>query len=458
VSRPRILIVGAGFAGYQTARTLSRLTRGRAEITLLNPTDYFLYLPLLPQVAAGILDPRRVTVSLTGSLRHVRLVLGEADGIDLDARTVHYTDPEGQGGTLGYDRLVLAVGSVNKLLPIPGVSEHAHGFRGLPEALYLRDHVVRQIELAAAADDPKNCSARCTFVVVGAGYTGTEVAAQGQLFTDELVRQHPLRHGMRPRWMLLDIAPRVLPEMDERLSRTADRVLRRRGVDVRMGTSVKEATHEGVLLTDGEFVDTRTLVWCVGVRPDPIVEGLGRPLERGRLLVDPYLQVPGQPEVFACGDAAAVPDLEKPGQYTPMTAQHAWRHGKVAAHNVAASLGMGSRRVYRHRDLGFVVDLAGVQAAANPLGVPLSGPLAGAVTRGYHLAAMPGNRIRVVADWLLDAVLPRQSVQLGLVRSWSVPLESASPELARVPGGPDTPSPSTVPGEQGRPHGTEETT
>ncbi|MEU6321420.1 NAD(P)/FAD-dependent oxidoreductase [Streptomyces sp. NPDC047009] len=458
MSRPRILIVGAGFAGYQTARTLSRLTRGRAEIILLNPTDYFLYLPLLPQVAAGILDPRRVTVSLTGSLRHVRLALGEADGIDLDARTVHYTDPEGQGGTLGYDRLVLAVGSVNKLLPIPGVSEHAHGFRGLPEALYLRDHVVRQIELAAAAEDPKNCSARCTFVVVGAGYTGTEVAAQGQLFTDELVRQHPLRHGMRPRWMLLDIAPRVLPEMDERLSRTADRVLRRRGVDVRMGTSVKEATHEGVLLTDGEFVDTRSLVWCVGVRPDPIVEGLGRPLERGRLLVDPYLQVPGQPEVFACGDAAAVPDLEKPGQYTPMTAQHAWRHGKVAAHNVAASLGMGSRRVYRHRDLGFVVDLAGVQAAANPLGVPLSGPLAGAVTRGYHLAAMPGNRIRVVADWLLDAVLPRQSVQLGLVRSWSVPLESASPELARVPGGPDTPSRSTVPGEQGRPHGTEETT
>jgi NADH dehydrogenase len=458
VSRPRILIVGAGFAGYQTARTLSRLTRGRAEITLLNPTDYFLYLPLLPQVAAGILDPRRVTVSLTGSLRHVRLVLGEADGIDLDARTVHYTDPEGQGGTLGYDRLVLAVGSVNKLLPIPGVSEHAHGFRGLPEALYLRDHVVRQIELAAAADDPKSCSARCTFVVVGAGYTGTEVAAQGQLFTDELVQQHPLRHSMRPRWMLLDIAPRVLPEMDERLSRTADRVLRRRGVDVRMGTSVKEATHEGVLLTDGEFVETRTLVWCVGVRPDPIVEGLGRPLERGRLLVDPYLQVPGHPEVFACGDAAAVPDLEKPGQYTPMTAQHAWRHGKVAAHNVAASLGMGSRRVYRHRDLGFVVDLAGVQAAANPLGVPLSGPLAGAVTRGYHLAAMPGNRVRVAADWLLDAVLPRQAVQLGLVRSWSVPLESASPELARVPGGPDTPSLPTVPGEQGRPHGTEETT
>ncbi|MEG3626690.1 NAD(P)/FAD-dependent oxidoreductase [Streptomyces poriticola] len=435
MSRPRIVIVGAGFAGYRTARTLSRLTRRQADITLLNPTDYFLYLPLLPQVAAGILEPRRVTVSLSGTLPRVRLVLGDAYRIDLDGRTVHYTGPEGGEGDLRFDRLVLAAGSVNKLLPIPGVAEHAHGFRGLPEALYLRDHVTRQVELATAADR-EECAARCTFVVVGAGYTGTEVAAHGQMFTDAQVRRHPLRTGMRPRWMLLDVADRVLPEMDERLSRTADRVLRRRGVDVRMGTSVQEATHDGVLLTDGAAVDTRTLVWCVGVRPDPLVESLGLPLEQGRLLVDPYLQVPGHPELFACGDVAAVPDLHNPGGYTPMTAQHAWRHGRVCAQNVAASLGAGDQRVYRHRDLGFVVDLGGAEAAADPLGVPLSGPVAGAVTRGYHLASMPGNRVRVAADWLLDAVLPRQAVQLGLVRSWSVPLESASPEVARVPGGP----------------------
>ena len=437
MSRPRILIVGAGFAGYRTARTLSRLTRGRAHITLLNPTDYFLYLPLLPQVAAGILEPRRVTVSLSDSLPDVRLVLGEADRIDLNGRTLHYTGPEGEGGTLAYDRLVLAAGSVNKLLPIPGVAEHAHGFRGLPEALYLRDHVTRQVELAASEDDGRSCAARCTFVVVGAGYTGTEVAAHGQLFTDAQVRKHPLRRGMRPRWMLLDVAPRVLPGMDEKLSATADRVLRQRGVDVRMGTSVKEATHEGVLLTDGEFVESRTLVWCVGVRPDPLVESLGLPMEKGRLLVDPHLRVPGRPELFACGDVAAVPDLENPGSYTSMTAQHAWRHGKVAAENVAASLGLGGARTpYRHRDLGFVVDLGGAKAAANPLGVTLSGVPAGVVARGYHLAAMPGNRVRVAADWLLNAVLPRQAVQLGLVRSWSVPLDTSSPEVARVPGGP----------------------
>ncbi|MET7498282.1 FAD-dependent oxidoreductase, partial [Streptomyces sp900116325] len=176
MSRPRIVVVGAGFAGHQAARTLSRRLRGRAEIVLLNPTDYFLYLPLLPQVATGILEPRRITVSLTGTLPRVRLVLGEAESVDLAARKVRYTDPEGGGGELTYDRLVLAVGSVNKLLPVPGVSQHAHGFRGMPEALYLRDHITRQIELADTTDDRVEAEARRTFVVVGAGY---EASAAG---------------------------------------------------------------------------------------------------------------------------------------------------------------------------------------------------------------------------------------------------------------------------------------
>ncbi|MDT3397881.1 NAD(P)/FAD-dependent oxidoreductase [Streptomyces sp. B1866] len=434
----RIVIVGAGFAGFHAARALSRRLRGAAEITLINPNDYFLYLPLLPQVSAGVLEPRRVSVSLTGTLPHVRLVLGEVDSVDLDARLVRWRDPEDGRGETGYERLVLAVGSVNKLLPIPGVAEHAHGFRGMPEALYLRDHMTRQIELAGTAGDPAERAARCTFVVVGAGYTGTEVAAHGKPFTDALARASAAtRGGPPPRWLLLDIAPRVLPELDERLSRTADRVLRKRGVEVRTKTSVKEATHEGVLLDDGEFVATRSLIWCVGVRPDPLVADMGLSADRGRLCVDPYLTVPGHPEVFACGDAAAVPDLNRPGQVTPMTAQHAQAQGRLAGRNVAASLGHGSPRPYRHRDLGFTVDLGGAQAAADPLHVPLSGPVASAVTRGYHLAAMPGNRIRVLSDWLLDAALPRQGVQLGLVRSWSVPLDTATPELARVPGCPE---------------------
>src|ERR687890_1243250 len=178
MARPRIVIVGAGFAGFHAAHTLSRLSGGRADITLVNPMDYFLYLPLLPEVAAGVIDPRRVAVSLPETLPDVRLVLGEADRVDLDARRVGWVDPEGDRGDCGYDTLVLAVGSVNKLLPIPGVNEHALGFRGISEALYLRDHMTRQIELADLTDDAADRAARTTFVVVGAGYTGTEVAAR----------------------------------------------------------------------------------------------------------------------------------------------------------------------------------------------------------------------------------------------------------------------------------------
>jgi NADH:ubiquinone reductase (H+-translocating) len=435
MTRPRIVIIGAGFAGYHTARALSRLARGAAEIVLVSTNDYFLYVPLLPEVATGVLEPRRISVSVSGTLPGVRLALGQAQEIDLDRRRVGWTDPEGVHRDLGYDRLVLAVGSVNKLLPIPGVTEYAHGFRGLPEALYLRDHVVRQIELADGTDDAEERAARCTFVVVGAGYTGTEVAASGQLFTDELTRRRPaLRDEGLPRWLLLDVAPRVLPELDPRMSRAATRVLRGRGVDVCTGTSVLEAVKGGVHLTDGRFVPTRSLIWCVGVRPDPLVDALGLKTERGRLVVDEYLNVPGRPEVFACGDAAAVPDLSRPGELAPMTAQHAMRQGKTAARNVAASCGHGTRRAYQHRDLGFAVDLGGLQATANPFRLPpLSGPVAKAVTRTYHLLAMPGNRVRVSADWLLDAVLPRQSVQLGLVRGPLVPLENTAPEVPVLP-------------------------
>ncbi|MEV0157257.1 NAD(P)/FAD-dependent oxidoreductase [Micromonospora sp. NPDC050686] len=430
MTKPRVVIVGAGFAGYHAAKTLHRLAGERAEIVLLNSTDYFLYLPLLPEVAAGVVEPTRIAVPLSGTLDGVRVVIGEADRVDLHNRWVGFTQPEGDRNKLAYDRLVLAVGSVNKLLPIPGVTEYAHGFRSLPEALYLHDHVVRQIELAEQAEDPAEQRARSTFVVVGAGYTGTEVAAHGQLFTDALAAQRP-RLTVRPRWMLLDVASRVLPELDQRMSTTADRVLRRRGVDVRMGTSVAEATPDGVRLTDGEYVPTCTLAWCVGVRPDPFVAQLGLRTEKGRLITDEYLNVPGYPEVYACGDAAAVPDLTRPGEICTMTAQHAQRQGKLAAHNIAASYGQGRRRPYKHHDLGWVVDLGGKDAAANPLKLSLSGLPAKAVTRGYHLLAMPSNRARIGADWALDAALTRPAVQLGLVPAHAVPLESESPEVIR---------------------------
>jgi NADH dehydrogenase len=433
--QPRVVIVGAGFAGFHAARKLSRSMKGRAEIVLVNPTDYSLYLPLLPEVAAGVLDPRRIAISLTDTLPGVRLVLGTVDHVDVDAGRVHFRNPEEDPGELDYDRLVLAVGSVNKVLPIPGVAEHSHGFRGIPEAIYLRDHLIRQIELAATADDPAERAARCTFVVVGAGYTGTEVAAAGQLLTKSLTRRLPRLREQPVRWLLLDRAPRILPELSARLGATADRVLRRRGVDVRPATTVEEATAEGVALSDGEFVATRTIVWSAGVRPDPVAADIGLATLQGRIEVDEFLAVPGHPEIFACGDAAAVPDLTQPGEICAMTGQHAERQGNAVARNIAASLGRGSARAYKHHDLGFVVDLGGMQAAAKPLGIPLSGLPAKIVTRGYHLMAMPSNRLRTAVDWALDTVLRRQSVQFGLVRSPAVPLDTADPELPALAGG-----------------------
>ena len=431
--RERVVVVGAGFAGFHAARTLVRLTRRAVEVVLVNPTDHFLYLPLLPEVTGGVLEPRRVAVSLMKRCADVRPLLGMVDGVDIATRRVTYLSPNGERRSLAYDRVVLSVGSVNKLLPIPGLAEQAYGFRSMAEAIYLRDAILRNIELAEATDDPAERAARCSFVVVGAGYTGTEVAANGQLLAKEAAERCPGLAGQPIRWLLVDIATRVLPELDPRLSEAAHKVLSRRGVEIRTETTVEHASRDGVRLSSGEFVSTRTLIWCVGVRPDPLIDALGLPTVHGRLIVDEYLTVPGHPENFACGDAAAVPDLTRPGEITPMTAQHAQRQGVTVAHNIAAAYGRGRRRPYKHHDLGFVVDLGGVRAVANVRGVALSGVSAKIVTRGYHLGAIPDNRLRISGDWMLDLLLSHQLVQLGVVPASMARL--AATEQPPPPGG-----------------------
>ncbi|MBO0730288.1 MAG: FAD-dependent oxidoreductase, partial [Acidimicrobiaceae bacterium] len=223
--------------------------------------------------------------------------------------------------------------------------------------------------------------------------------------------------------VLADLAPRLLPELSPHLSRTAERVLHKRGVEVRTQQSIERAGVDSLRLTTGEEVATRSLIWCVGVRPDPLVESLSLQTERGRLQVDETLAVRGHPDLFACGDCAAVPDLTRPGSITGMTAQHAQRQGKLAAQNVAASLGRGDLKPYQHHDLGFLVDLGGLKAAADPLHVPLSGLGAKFVTRAYHLYSMPGNRTRTAADWAINTTMPPRAVQLGLVGAERVRLE-----------------------------------
>ncbi len=433
----RVLVVGGGFAGFHCARALEKLPPGTVDVTLVSSTDYLLYSPLLPDVAAGVIDPRAVAVPLHRTLSRTRIVTGRVTGLDLAGRTATVTGADGATTRVAYDRLALTSGSVTRTVPVPGLDEHAIAVKTLAEAVYLRDHVLGQLDVADATDDERLRRAATTFVVVGAGYTGTEVTAQLQLFTARALDRYPRLREVGTRWFLVDIAERVLPELGDRLGRYAQDRLRERGVQIRLSTSVEEVTADVVTLSGGERIDARTLVWSAGVQPAPIAAATGLPVDHGRLVVDTSLRVPGHPEVFAAGDAAAVPDVTRDGAPTAPTAQHAQRQGVVLARNLAASLGHGTPRQYRHSDLGLVADLGGLQAVARPLGIPLTGVVAKVVARGYHLYALPSaaNRVRVAGGWAMNALFTPSLARLGLVphdgatlgaQSAPVPSSSAS--------------------------------
>jgi NADH dehydrogenase len=415
-----VVIVGSGFAGFECARRLARrLRRSYAwdvKVTIVSPVDYMQYSPLLADVAGGLVDPRFITVPLAGTLNGVRAIRGRVDSIDFDRYTLTFADPEGRIQTLSWDRLVLTPGSVTRLFDIPGLATHARGLKSAAEALYLRDHVLQQLELAQIDDDPARTAARRTVVIVGASYSGSELAAQLRALADAAAKQMDFDRAS-VRFLLLDLADHVMPEVGQKLGDAAMGVLRSRGIDVRLGTTLKEVHVDHVVLSDDSRVDTHTVVWVTGVTPSPLIATLGLETERGRLKVQADLQVPDHFEVFAAGDAAAVPDLTQPGKITPPTAQHAIRQGKALARNVAASLGYGTRKDYRHSDKGLVVDLGPRYALAHPLGVHLSGYPAKLAARGYHLYALPrlANRWAVALAYLTDIFFPRTVLSMGLV-------------------------------------------
>jgi NADH dehydrogenase len=433
-AREQVVVVGGGFAGFYALRyLLRRLPPERADLVLVNPTDYLLYSPLLPEVATGVVEARHVAVSLRRLLPGVRLLLGRVTAVDVAGHSVTVV-PARQGGArtgpdrLHWDQLALAPGSVTREIPIPGVPEHGRALKTLVEAISLRDHLLEQLDVADALPDTPAArterAALLTVVAVGAGYTGTELVAQTQRWLRTIERRWGRTRAEDVRWVLVDAASSVLPELGADLSRRTLALLRRRGVDVRLGVSVVSVDERAVRLTDGTTVSTRTLVWGAGVVANPLVGTLGLPTRRGRLVVATDLSVPGVPGMWAAGDAAAVPDLATHADGddlpdTPPTAQHAQRQGTVMGRNIAAALGVGRPAGYRHSDLGLVADLGGWDAVARPLGVPLTGPPAKLVTRGYHLYALPAmsNRIRVAADWLWQTVLPPESTQLSVIRA-----------------------------------------
>ncbi|GAA4795835.1 NAD(P)/FAD-dependent oxidoreductase [Actinomycetospora chlora] len=417
----RIVVVGGGFAGASVARRLERRLP-EADVRLVSPDDYMLYLPLLPQVAAGLLPAPAATVPLSSRLRRTVLVPGRATGVDLEAREVLVRSITGNDQVLAYDRLVLAPGSVTKVSDIPGLREYGRGCKTLAEAAFLRDHVLAQLEIANTSTDPDERDRRCRFVVVGGGYAGVETAANLQLMTTELARRFPRLDPSLVAWHVVQHHDALMPGLGERLGEDTRRVLESRGVHVDLSTGLSAVDAGSVTLSDGRRLATRTPIWAAGIAPSPLMGRLGVDTDHGRLVVRADLSVPGHPEVFALGDAAAAPDLASgPGAVCPPTAQHASRQAPVAADNVAASLAGRPTRDYRHRDLGMVVDLGGHDAVAKPLGIDLSGAAGAAVTRAYHLWALraPSAMTRVATNWALGALHGASAVRLGFLQGAS---------------------------------------
>ncbi|NYI03194.1 NAD(P)/FAD-dependent oxidoreductase [Allostreptomyces psammosilenae] len=419
MARPRIVVVGGGFAGLQCLRRLERRLRPtEAELVLVSPFSYMLYLPLLPHVAAGVVTPQSIAVSLRRMLVRTRIVPGGAVGIDLKARAVVVRTITGQMQVEHYDRLVVAPGSVTRAFDIPGLTQYGRGMKTLAQAVYLRDHVLAQLELAANSTDRAEQAARCQFVVVGGGYAGAETAACLQRLTTAALEKYPRLDPSLVNWTLVDVAPKIMPELGENLGRSALRLLRERGIEVALETGVAEVTDDTVRLTDGRTLPCRTLIWTAGVTPSPLVGTMDVETVRGRVAVGADLAVPGQQGVFALGDAASVPDLVKgDGAVCPPTAQHAQRQGKVVAENVVASLHGDPMREYRHKDLGLVVDLGGAEAVSNPLGREMTGLPAQLVARGYHLMALPSvpARYRTLANWMLNLTAGDDFVRMGFL-------------------------------------------
>ncbi|MDX6717807.1 MAG: hypothetical protein QOJ63_61, partial [Solirubrobacteraceae bacterium] len=384
------------------------------------------YTPLLPGAAAGTLEPRHVVVPLREQLHEaVDLRLGRITGATPERNALQVENLEGTVEDLAYDQLIVTVGSVSRTLPVPGLAEHARGFKSLPEAIALRNHVLRTLEHAETLEDGAARRAYLTYVFVGAGYAGLEGLAELQDLVADVLDLYPRCRVTGIRWILVEATERVMPEIPRRLADFAERELRGRGIEIRTSTTLDRVTEHHAFLSDGEQVPARTLVWTAGVKPQPVVAKLGLPLdERGRIVSDEFLQVPGHDNVWAIGDCAAVPDPARKGLPCPPTAQHAIRQGRIAARNVAATIGVGGRkRRFRYKTKGVFVDMGRREAVAMTAQITWRGTPAWILARTYHLAMMPGvgRRARLLVDWNIGLLFGRDTAELGGVAAVKAP-------------------------------------
>jgi NADH:quinone reductase (non-electrogenic) len=412
-----VVIAGGGFGGAMAARELERiLPRQSTRLVLVNDVNFLLYTPFLPEAAAGTLEPRHVVTPLREILDRTYLRLGEIGGHDPAAKTVELRTRDGDVERLPYDQLLIALGSVSRVLPVPGLAEHAIGFKTLADAIWLRNHVIETLEAANASEDAARREELLTYVFVGGGYAGLEALAELQDFAADAIESYPRArlHGMR--WVLVEAADRVLPEIDAELAEYALRELRGRGIDIRLGTTLEELTAQSARLSTGEVLPTRTTVWTAGVAPHPSLRRLSLPLdERGRVPVDDHLRVRGMDAVWAIGDCAATPDPR--GGLCPPTAQHAVRQGPVAARNLAAELGVGRAERFEYRGSAAFVNLGRYKAVGRVGGRTFRGFPAWWMARTYHMSQIPGvaRKARAVIDWTASLPFRRDLSEVGSI-------------------------------------------
>ena len=401
-ARGGTLILGGGFAGSYVARLLRR--RGATVVSLENS---MLYTPLLPEAASGTLEPRHVVVPLRQMCPHAELLLGRVTGLD-ENRKVVIADTIAGPYEIAYERLVVALGAVTRVLPIPGLREHGVGFKDLADAIALRNRVLLQLERAAIRPD---AAEELGFVFVGAGYAGVEALGELQDLATAALRLYPVLRDVPQRWVLVDAAPKILPEIPRRLGEYAARHLERRGVEIHVETTLASFDGREAVLSNGVTIPARTLVWTAGVRPNPLLGELGLPLdERGRVRVDATLRVEGREDVWALGDCTAVPNARTPGVFDPPTCQHALRQARRLAKNLA-----GPPRPYSYRMLGQVATLGRYKGIAEIPGMQLRGFLGWFVARTYHLYQLPllSRKLRVVVDWTVALFFRRDVAELS---------------------------------------------
>jgi NADH dehydrogenase len=447
-----VVIAGGGFGGYYTAKKLERTLPKDVKITMVNDVNFMLYAPLLPGAAAGTLEPRHVVMPLRERLKRTELRLGWVTGGDPANNTLHVDLIAGHSVDFTYDQLVVALGSVSRTFPIPGLTEHAIGFKTIAEAIALRNRVVRFLETAEEIDDPAVRKEYLNFVFVGGGYAGLEGVAELQDFAEDALEYYPRCRETGMRWVLLEAAPRIMPQIQERLATFTQKVLEKRGIEIYLNAKLEEVRDNSIKLggDDAQTIPTRTVVWTAGVKASPVAALLGLPLDAGRIDCTDEMRVKGYDNVWALGDIAAIPDPARPGFPCPPTAQHAIRQGNLMGKNVAAALGhVAQVKPFTFKTLGAFADLGRHNAVANLMGIPVAGFPAWAVCRFYHLAWMPGIRrkVRLITDWTVDFWFARDTAELGqlghpptLDEPATAPPPPAAPDTAGEASTGDTPA------------------